>query len=216
MKKKSLNICKTRRRIKLENKYTFFLLLIVGGIIGYIFASITDWSYFIIDKEISIADILSIVVDICLVIWITRVLEKKHQIQVADKGLIHKLINELETLLSSLLDFMEESDVKHSLVTYRLQIIAQHRDLLQEAMVSVTFAEGNVECKELIKKQKQNIKELRRAMTYTPAQHEDKNEYPVVKLGRILFNENIKGNITNIIYDIKKDLLLMQVELNKI
>ncbi len=72
---KLTNILKMLMRKKIVN----LVIVVIIAIISFTLGRITEWSLFILDKNISLVDILSIIVNVCLAIYIAKILEREVQ-----------------------------------------------------------------------------------------------------------------------------------------
>lgn len=90
---------------KVKINWLLFLICSVVYFIGYCAGKQISWTYFVISKELKIADLVTILVTISVGMYIANVIEKKNQVNRAEKDL---LIKKLERTIDHIENYNRE------------------------------------------------------------------------------------------------------------
>ena len=97
-----------------------WIVWIVIFSIGITIGKLFDWGYFELVREISIIDALTLFATIGLAIYIVKVLEKEVQDVRIEKELYIAKITELESVLNSFENLLEEKEIFYSKINNRI------------------------------------------------------------------------------------------------
>ena len=157
------------QRIK-DNKW-LILVVCIAFAIGFTIGRITDWSYFIIDNEISVIDIVSLAVTSALAIYIAKIIEREKQnTQSAKQSYLDKL-SQCELLLFTITSLVEEKDISFGKVN---SIIHFFRLKLNNTIKNITEKDSHFKQIQIDKSLLDlKTKKLKGLLTNTPI---DKND----------------------------------------
>lgn len=198
------------QRIK-DNKW-LILVVCIAFAIGFTIGRITDWSYFIIDNEISVIDIVSLAVTSALAIYIAKIIEREKQnTQSAKQSYLDKL-SQCEQLLFTITSLVEEKDISFGKVN---SIIHFFRLKLNNTIKNITEKDSHFKQIQIDKSLLDlKTKKLKGLLTNTPI---DKNDVSnicvrngIIKYysdARILEINNVSVAIENELFYIRNKII---------
>jgi hypothetical protein len=153
----------TKRRI--VNAIIFITIFAIGITLG----KLCNWGYFELSKEISIIEALTLFVTIGLAIYIAKIIEKEVQDIRMEKELYVAKLSEIETILTSFEELVEERNVSYTKINNRIHSCRIKINNLFANLKS-NFKKLKSEDVSLVdEKVNERIKILNRLLTETPA-----------------------------------------------
>lgn len=188
-------------------------LFVLGWTAGQIFEA---WTFFDLEWSISVADVLSIVVDIALAFIIAKIIEKSIQDSRVEKDFFIKEIDTVSDILTDL-DKICSKETTLSLNTTVYEI-SRARKLFLRVWKSLEEMKVSF-CKAHQKEKAELLTALRELNTQLTdvRSYDGRNDIQPIKLsgGHIYLNATVKPEIDECIAGIKDRLLKMKIGINK-
>lgn len=179
------------------------LILCIAFVIGFTIGRITDWSYFIVDNEISVIDILSLAITSVIAIYIAKIIEREKQnTQSAKQSYIEKL-SQCEQLLFTITSLIDEKNISYGKINNAVHIF---RVKLNNTIENITKKDSHFKNFEIDKNMLDNkTKELRDLLTNTPIDKND-NSNIIIRNNKVTYSEKRVLDINNVSVAIENEL----------
>ncbi len=190
-------------------------LLIIVFVIGCLIGNAFTFECLIPTKDVSIVDIMSLVMTVICTIFITSVLEKELQDNRVEKDIFITQISHIEMLLDSIEINLESHELQYTKIVeiYSNSNKDKARLLDRLKKYNSTVLENGV-----IKKHKEslltNFKSLKPLLTDTPVNPEGEPDIEV-KNGIIKYSKDRVIEIKKIISSLSDDLFVFKMEINR-
>lgn len=205
-------------RNKRRNKQTLNLILI-GTIIfsiGFISGKLTNWGYFTISKEISIAEAISIFLTIGVAIYITNVLERDLQDNRNEKDLLLRRTDEISNKINECLNTISSDTISFFKITHGIQRINLSIRYVFEAIIKLEIESVESDLRDSYVG---DIKRLRDLCTNTPiAQEENSEPKPDIEIkdNKVFLSESRRSQVEQELEKLKNKVFMLQVEINRL
>lgn len=162
--------------------------------IGVSLGKLLNWGYFIIDKNLSIIDALNFFATIGVAIYVAAIIEKNHRIQEKESDLHNSKILELESLISDILNVIDEEKIKYALIISRVHRIGIIKNFLYKEIDKNTRYKNDCEITEITSTITEDHIRLKRLLTETPIYASGNQEIKLSK-GTVVYSEGRKEEI---------------------
>lgn len=194
------------KKKRIINTIIYFLIFCVGCCFG----ELIDWGYFILSKEISIIDALSLFLSIGCAIYIARVLEKDVQDDRIEKDMFISQVVNIETPLIELSNKLNGSTYNDIISLYSKSNTTRHK--LFKKIQTFKKSEFNVE--EIRKTLDAGYKQLKPLLTDT-AVVPDSTPDIEVKRGKITYSPQRIVEIQECLQNIQDELFKLKILINR-
>lgn len=182
------------------NTLIYFIIFCVGCCVG----ELIDWGYFILSKEISIIDALSLFLSLGCAIYIAKVLEKDIQDDRIEKDMFIVQVVNIETTLIELSNKLNVSTYIEIISLYSKSNIKRHK--LFKKIDSFKKSEFKVD--DIKKSLDSKFKQLKPLLTETTPDIE-------IKRGKITYSLQRIVQINDSIECIQDELFKLKIIINK-
>lgn len=189
------------------------LLFVLGWTFGQLFES---WSYFEIDNSLNVSDVLNIVVDCSLAVFILRVIGKRDEENRVEKDFYIKEYDKAQEVINliekdcSLQNVLSYDEINYGLTRCR-KIIVQVWKQIQE--IHADFGKQNATKQSALMN---NLNSLNTKLTDTKYYKGMQNVSPLKITNRkIYLNNTIKPHINEDVSKLKQNILEMKILVNK-
>lgn len=188
------------------NTLIYFIIFCVGCCVG----ELIDWGYFILSKEISIIDALSLFLSLGCAIYIAKVLEKDIQDDRIEKDMFIAQVENIETTLIELLNKLNGSTYNEITSLYSKSNIKRHKlfkkiDSFKKSVFKVDDIKKSLDLK---------FKQLKPLLTYTAVVPETTPDVEI-KRGKITYSSQRIVQINDSIECIQDELFKLKIIMNK-
>lgn len=194
------------KRKRIINTIIYFLIFCVGCCFG----ELIDWGYFILSKEISIIDALSLFLSIGCAIYIARVLEKDVQDDRIEKDMFISQVVNIETPLIELSNKLNGSTYNDIISLYSKSNTTRHK-LFKKIQ---TFKKSEFKVEEIRKTLDVGYKQLKPLLTDT-AVVPDSTPDIEVKRGKITYSSQRVVEIQECLQNIQDELFKLKILINR-
>ena len=194
------------KKKRIINTIIYFLIFCVGCCFG----ELIDWGYFILSKEISIIDALSLFLSIGCAIYIARVLEKDVQDDRIEKDMFISQVVNIETPLIELSNKLNGSTYNDIISLYSKSNTTRHK-LFKKIQ---TFKKSEFKVEELRKTLDVGYKQLKPLLTDT-AVVPDSTPDIEVKRGKITYSSQRIVEIQECLQNIQDELFKLKILINR-
>ena len=194
------------KKKRIINTIIYFLIFSVGCCFG----ELIDWGYFILSKEISIIDALSLFLSIGCAIYIARVLEKDVQDDRIEKDMFISQVVNIETPLIELSNKLNDSTYNDIISLYSKSNTTRHK-LFKKIQ---TFKKSEFKVEELKKMLDVGYKQLKPLLTDT-AVVPDSTPDIEVKRGKITYSSQRIVEIQECLQNIQDELFKLKILINR-
>jgi hypothetical protein len=170
-----------------------------------------DWGYFILSKEISIIDALSLFLSIGCAIYIARVLERDVQNDRIEKDMFIAQVVNIETPLTDLSNKLNGSTYNEVISLYSKSNTTRHK--LFKKIDS--FKKSQFKVDEIKKSLDINFKQLKPLLTATAVVPESTPDIEV-KRGKINYSPQRIVEIQDCIQNIQDELFKLKIVINRV
>lgn len=196
------------KHMKKKRNINIVIYIIVFSI-GCCFGKLVDWGYFVLTKEISIIDALSIFLTIGCAIYIARVLEKEVQDNRIEKDLFISQVEKIETPIVEIENNLSSCTYTFIVNLYSRSNIARHKFFKRiETLKSGSFIDKDI--KDSLTK---SFKQLKPLLTDTAPTYQDIPDIKI-KSGRITYSPNRLVEIQEVLQNIQDDLFKLKIMIN--
>lgn len=207
------DICRMRG-ITVDRIAIVICLVVVGWMACLLFE---DWSFFSIDRSISVADVLSILVDVALAVFIARVIDKSIQESRVEKDFFISDLSRVEEIFTELDKTCSSSNTTISF-SFVVESISRAKRILNKCwkllgLYDEAFTKGK---KDIYDSVIQSIREVDQRLT-EPNFYDSKKGFEPVKIVRrkIYLNSTVKADIEDSISQVKSNIFQLKVAINK-
>ena len=200
------------------NRYFWvkLILLFIGIIIGWTaYAILSDYSIFVLENEISISDVLAIIIDIALACFVIKSIDKGLQNNRVEKDIF---ISELNSILE-ILNCLERKCAYDNNLSFGVTVYDIERSKkIFLGLWAILGDRESVFCKNHDKNKLSILNEVRKLNSIlTDSQYDsDKSIRPVIiKRNVIHLNGTLKPLIGQIITSIKEDIIRLKIDINQ-
>lgn len=194
------------KKKRIINTIIYFLIFCVGCCFG----ELIDWGYFILSKEISIIDALSLFLSIGCAIYIARVLEKDVQDDRIEKDMFISQVVNIETPLIELSNKLNGSTYNDIISLYSKSNTTRHK-LFKKIQ---TFKKSEFKVEEIRKTLDVGYKQLKPLLTDT-AVVPDSTPDIEVKRGKITYSPQRIVEIQECLQNIQDELFKLKILINR-
>lgn len=195
------------KKKRIINIIIYILFFCVGCCVG----ELLDWGYFILSKEISIIDALSLFLSIGCAIYIARVLERDVQNDRIEKDMFIAQVVNIETPLADLSNKLNGSTYNEVISLYSKSNTTRHK--LFKKIDS--FKKSQFKVDEIKKSLDVNFKQLKPLLTATAVVHESTPDIEV-KRGKINYSPQRIVEIQDCIENIQDELFKLKIVINRV
>lgn len=194
----------------LKNVIKPLLFSIIGIIIGFVLAKVSLLGDLVISPEIPVFDIVTLVVTVILAIYVAQILERDVQNNQVSKQMYIAKIEQNESTLSSLNDYLGQDTILLSKINNIL-----HRYRTTQNTIHTALKEKNKkgkfgsDCSSI----ESEAKELKRLLTMTPIDNSDQSNI-TIRDGVIIYSNNRITEITTCLYRIDNLLFELKHKIN--
>jgi hypothetical protein len=202
-----------------------FNILICSCLIttGIVIGKCVNFSFFKVDSNINLVDVLTIVTTIYAVWYVSKVLDKEKQDKRTEKDLILKRTEDIYNLISNMREKVLRGNVPYSEASSHLKRISVSISDTYNILKSLKLSVSDEGRKNLLS----NVRALRNLLTNTPianivvqndqtTQQNPNSALPIQVInGVIHFNNNRIIEIESEYDKFKHNILLMQLSINK-
>lgn len=192
-----------------------YILWITIFSVGVCFGKFLNWGYFVLSKEISIIDAISLFVTVGCAIFIAKVLEKEVQDDRIEKDLFLNQINQLETFLAEIEKGIESSGTLYvSIVNSYSNANKTRYKFFKRIDEHCIHLSKNPTLKKTGKSLDISFKSLKPLLTETPVIQTETPDI-IVKSGKIRYSESRLTEIKNEITNIYDNLFKIKIIINR-
>ena len=149
---------------------SFVIIFSIGICVGKLF----DFGYFVLSKDISIIDAISLFVTVGCAIYITKVLEKEVQDDRIEKDLYLIQVNKIEQFLNEIENSIDEENIPYSKIVSSYSNANKMKTKFFQRISNKTTSHLNNTALNNIKDEfDKKFRWLKRILTYTPSIDDD-------------------------------------------
>lgn len=199
------------------NTVKWFLALVATFILGWLAGQICEaWAFFELDWSVEVMDIITLITEVGLAIFVAIIIEKSIQDTRIEKDFYIKEIDNVADLISEIDKISTRNNILSLFeVNYT---IGRSRKLLQSMWKSLQARKANY-CKNHgteLTTILTTIKGLSSRLTDTNYYIGQAGIDPIsIANGKIYLNNTVKGDIESVFADLKEKLLQMKININK-
>jgi hypothetical protein len=193
---------------KASNTVVIFIIFCIGVTFGKLF----DWGYFVLTKEISIIDALSLFITIILAIYITKILEKEVQENRIKKDLYINKISDIEDSLKDLEQIIKGDDILYNTITNQIHFCRIKKNSVFNSILSDSTIDDE-SLQSLNREVSSYLQSLKNLSTNTPLTQQ-LNPDILVENGKVIYTQRRIIEINSLINSINEKLFEVKIRIN--
>ncbi len=195
-------------------KIWILIVILVFGV-GVTLGKLLNWGYFIIDKNLSVIDALNFFATIGVAIYVATVIERNHRIQEKERDIHDSKIQEIELLISDILEVVDAEKIKYSMIISRVHRIGIIKGFLYKELENKQPYKGNSEVVSLTNTITEDHIKLKRLLTETPIHTSGTQEIKLSK-GMVVYSEKRREEILTSACTICQEYFQLRMLINRL